>query len=130
MGQLPREVLFIGKGSGSSEPFNARNEATAGLQELMLLLQRQERTTVLFVTHDIEEAIYLSSRVLVFSRRPGRIVREVGVPFGSGPERTLDLKLAREFALLKRELFDLLHPGAPAAGERRTRLDSLVRPTI
>ena len=53
--------------------------------------------------------MYLSNRVLVFSHRPGRILRDVTVPFGPGPERTLDLKLAPEFALLKRELFQLLH---------------------
>jgi NitT/TauT family transport system ATP-binding protein len=109
------------------EPFGALDAQTREeMQELMLLLQRHERTTVLFVTHDIEEALYLSSRVVVFSRRPGRIVREVAVPFGPGPERTLDLKLAREFALLKRELFELLHPGGSAAGDRRTLLDNLV----
>jgi NitT/TauT family transport system ATP-binding protein len=109
------------------EPFGALDAQTREeMQELMLLLQRHERTTVLFVTHDIEEAMYLSSRVLVFSRRPGRIVRQVDVPFGPGPERTVDLKLAREFALLKRDLFDFLHPGASAAGDRRTLLDNLV----
>ena len=112
------------------EPFGALDAQTREeMQELMLLLQRHEHTTVLFVTHDIEEAIYLSSRVLVFSRRPGRILREVAVPFGPGAERTVDLKLSREFALLKRELFELLHPGGPG-GERRTLLDNLVRPTI
>ncbi|MES1206740.1 MAG: ABC transporter ATP-binding protein [Pseudomonadota bacterium] len=111
------------------EPFGALDAQTREeMQELMLLLQRHEQTTVLFVTHDIEEAMYLSNRVLVFSRRPGRIVRDVAVPFGPGPERTLDLKLAPEFALLKRELFQLLHPGGPA-GQRRTLLDHLVRPT-
>ena len=113
------------------EPFGALDAQTREeMQELMLLLQRHERPTVLFVTHDIEEAMYLSSRVLVFSRRPGRIVREVAVPFGPGPERRLDLKLAPEFALLKRELFELLHPGGPLSGDRRTLLDNLVRPTI
>jgi NitT/TauT family transport system ATP-binding protein len=110
------------------EPFGALDAQTREeMQELMLLLQRQERTTVLFVTHDIEEAMYLSGRVLVFSRRPGRIVREVAVPFGPSAERTLDLKLAPEFARLKRELFDLLHPGRSADGDRRTLLNNLVR---
>jgi NitT/TauT family transport system ATP-binding protein len=112
------------------EPFGALDAQTREeMQELMLLLQRHERTTVLFVTHDIEEAMYLSSRVLVFSPRPGRIVREAAMPFGPGAERTLDLKLAPEFALLKRELFELLHPGGPAGGARRSLLDRLVQPT-
>jgi NitT/TauT family transport system ATP-binding protein len=110
------------------EPFGALDAQTREeMQELMLLLQRHERTTVLFVTHDVEEAIYLSSRVLVFSRRPGRVVREVAVPFGPGPERTVDLKVTPEFVRLKRELFDLLHRGGPAGDDRRTLLDRLVR---
>jgi NitT/TauT family transport system ATP-binding protein len=111
------------------EPFGALDAQTREeMQELMLLLQRHERTTVLFVTHDVEEAIYLSGRVLVFSPRPGRIVREVAVPFGPGPERTFDLKLAPEFVRLKRELLEVLHRAAPAGDDRRTLLDRLVRP--
>jgi NitT/TauT family transport system ATP-binding protein len=110
------------------EPFGALDAQTREeMQELMLLLQRHERTTVLFVTHDVEEAIYLSSRVLVFSRRPGRIVREVAVPFGPGAGRTVDLKVTPEFVRLKRELFELLHRGGPAGDDRRTLLDRLVR---
>jgi NitT/TauT family transport system ATP-binding protein len=112
------------------EPFGALDAQTREeMQELMLLLQRHERTTVLFVTHDVEEAIYLSSRVLVFSPRPGRVVREVSVPFGPGAERTLDVKLAPEFVQMKRELYQLLHRGGPASDDRRTLLDRLVRPT-
>jgi NitT/TauT family transport system ATP-binding protein len=111
------------------EPFGALDAQTREeMQELMLLLQRHERTTVLFVTHDVEEAIYLSGRVLVFSRRPGRVMRDVSVPFGPGPGRTLDLKLAPEFVRLKRELFELLHRGAGAGDDRRVLLDRLVRP--
>jgi len=110
------------------EPFGALDAQTREeMQELMLLVQRHERTTVLFVTHDVEEAIYLSSRVLVFSRRPGRVVRDVAAPFGPGAERALDLKVAPEFVRLKRELFDLLHRGGPAGEDRRTLLDRLVR---
>ncbi len=94
------------------EPFGALDAQTREeMQELMLLLQRHEPPTVLFVTHDVDEAIYLSGRVLVFSPRPGRIVRDVSVPFGPGQERTLDLKLTPEFVQLKRELFQLLHRG-------------------
>jgi NitT/TauT family transport system ATP-binding protein len=110
------------------EPFGALDAQTREeMQELMLLLQRHERTTVLFVTHDVEEAIYLSSRVLVFSRRPGRVMREVAVPFGPEAGRTLDLKVTSEFVRLKRELFELLHRGGPASDDRRTLLDRLVR---
>ena len=64
------------------EPFGALDAQTREeMQELMLLLQRHEQTTVLFVTHDVEEAMYLSTRVLVFSRaaRPHRARRRRAV---------------------------------------------------
>jgi NitT/TauT family transport system ATP-binding protein len=109
------------------EPFGALDAQTREeMQELMLLLHARERTTVLFVTHDVEEAIYLSTRVLVFSGRPGRIVRDVAVPFGPASERQPDLKLAPEFARLKRELIGLLHPGARSRDGREALLDKLI----
>lgn len=90
------------------EPFGALDAQTREeMQELMLLLSIHERTTVLFVTHDVEEALYLSSRVLVFSSRPGSIVDEIQIPFGS--DRSLDIKLAPEFLSLKRRVLDQLH---------------------
>jgi ABC-type nitrate/sulfonate/bicarbonate transport system ATPase subunit len=112
------------------EPFGALDAQTReDMQELMLLLQAHERTTVLFVTHDVEEAIYLSSRILVFSARPGRILREVALPFGPGPQRTSDLKVSPEFIRLKRQLFELLHPGGPVGVDRRALIERLVRPS-
>jgi NitT/TauT family transport system ATP-binding protein len=58
------------------------------------------------VTHDIEEAIFLSQRVYVMGVNPGRIKAEVAVPFGE--ERSLDLKLEPEFIQIKRSIIDLL----------------------
>ena len=56
------------------EPFGALDNQTRGLmQELLLGIWERERKTVMFVTHDIEEAIFSSSRVLVMSAQPGRI---------------------------------------------------------
>jgi NitT/TauT family transport system ATP-binding protein len=111
------------------EPFGALDAQTREeMQELMLLLQAHERTTVLFVTHDVEEAIYLSTRVLVFSARPGRIIRDLRVPFGPGDQRTTELKLAPEFMKLKRELIDLLHPGVHRTIDRKALLEKLVAP--
>ena len=110
------------------EPFGALDAQTREeMQELMLLLHVHERTTVLFVTHDVEEAIFLSSRILVFSARPGRIVRDIAVPFGASCERQPELKLRPEFTELKRELLSLLHPGARSQG-RSALLDKLVQP--
>jgi NitT/TauT family transport system ATP-binding protein len=101
------------------EPFGALDgETRAEMQELMLRLQVHERTTVLFVTHDVEEALYLSSRILVFSPRPGTIVREMAVPFGPPARRAAELKRSPEFVALRRELVGLLRPSGPSTIER------------
>lgn len=92
------------------EPFGALDAQTREeMQELLLLLSRVERATVLFVTHDIEEALYLSDRILVLSAHPGRLIREIEVPFPK--DRTLEVKLEPDFLRLKRELIALLHGG-------------------
>ncbi len=63
--------------------------------------------TVLMVTHDVGEAVYLSERVVVMSRRPGRVAEIVDVPFGTarGPE----LRRDERFMALEDEVDDLLH---------------------
>ena len=87
------------------EPFGALDAQTREeMQGLMLLLQTREPSTVLFVTHDVEEAIYLSSRILVFSSRPGRILRDLRLSLGAAGARSPDLKLTAEFLEWKREL--------------------------
>jgi ABC-type nitrate/sulfonate/bicarbonate transport system ATPase subunit len=50
------------------------------MQELLLGIWEQDRKTVLFVTHDIDEAIFMANRVVVFTARPGRVKAEVPVP--------------------------------------------------
>ena len=83
------------------EPFGALDEITRDrLNEQLLQLWRSEqggaRRTVIFVTHSIPEAVFLSSRIVVMSPRPGRIVDviESGLPI----ERTLDIRDTTEFA--------------------------------
>ena len=62
------------------EPFGALdNQTRALMQELLLGIWEAERKTVLFVTHDIEEAIFMANRVVVMSARPGRIKADVAV---------------------------------------------------
>ena len=107
------------------EPFGALDAQTREeMQELLLLLSRHEKTTILFVTHDVEEAIYLSTRILVFSARPGRIIADIAVPFGD--ERGLSVKLSPEFMQLKRQLLDLLHREEHSEFDRDALLKKLV----
>jgi NitT/TauT family transport system ATP-binding protein len=69
------------------------------MQEFLLLVWQRTRATILFVTHDIEEAILLATRIYVLSSHPGRVVEDIRVPFGAnrGPlvlrdPRFLDLR--------------------------------------
>lgn len=89
------------------EPFASIDAQTNEImtQDLMNLYLEQ-RKTIIFVTHSLEEAVFLSSRVLLMSARPGRIVRElhINLPY----PRTADTKLTHEFAEYKREIWDHL----------------------
>ena len=85
------------------EPFGALDTQTRGLmQELLLGIWEAERKTVLFVTHDIEEAIFMASRVIVMSARPGRIKADVAVDLPHPREYTV--KTAPEFSAVKARL--------------------------
>jgi ABC-type nitrate/sulfonate/bicarbonate transport system ATPase subunit len=72
------------------------------MQELLLGIWEAERKTVLFVTHDIDEAVFMGSRVVVMSARPGRIKLDRAVPFAH--PRHYSVKTTAEFAALKAEL--------------------------
>jgi NitT/TauT family transport system ATP-binding protein/sulfonate transport system ATP-binding protein len=85
------------------EPFGALDNQTRGLmQELLLGIWEAETKTVLFVTHDIEEAIFMANRVVVMSARPGRIKAEVAVPLPH--PRHYTLKTTSGFSALKARL--------------------------
>ncbi|HEY5862423.1 MAG TPA: ABC transporter ATP-binding protein, partial [Casimicrobiaceae bacterium] len=85
------------------EPFGALDHQTRGLmQELLLSIWEAERKTVLFVTHDIEEAIFMANRVVVMSARPGRIKADVAVALPH--PRHYTVKTTAEFSALKARL--------------------------
>jgi NitT/TauT family transport system ATP-binding protein len=87
------------------EPFGALDAQTREvMHDLIRHVYLLENTTVVFVTHDVEEAIYLGQRVVVMAPRPGRIDSIADVPFG--PERDQDLKLAPAFIALKRHILE------------------------
>lgn len=111
------------------EPFGALDAQTRiTMQELLLDIRRRERTTTLFITHDIDEAIFLSDRIFVMSARPGRLRAEIAVPFG--PVREASLRTAPEFYRLHAQVYDLLtaerrasqeHAAAAAAQKSKLR---------
>ncbi len=85
------------------EPFGALDNQTRSLmQELLLSIWESDRKTVLFVTHDIEEAIFMASRVVVMSARPGRI--KADVPVTLAHPRHYTVKTTPEFSELKARL--------------------------
>ena len=96
------------------EPFGALDHQTRELmQELLLGIWEAERKTVLFVTHDIDEAVFMGSRVVVMSARPGRIKldRAVGLPH----PRSYAVKTTPVFMALKAELTEQVRTEVLAA---------------
>jgi ABC-type nitrate/sulfonate/bicarbonate transport system ATPase subunit len=89
------------------EPFGALDAQTKKhLQDFLLSVWRRTGATILMVTHDVEEAVYLSSRIYVMASKPGRIAEEVIVPFGDN--RGATIKRDPRFLDLRDELSDLL----------------------
>jgi ABC-type nitrate/sulfonate/bicarbonate transport system ATPase subunit len=89
------------------EPFGALDALTRRTMRTWLLqVWERFRQTVLFVTHDVEEAIYLADRVYVFSQRPGRILLEIKVDFPR--PRTSEMLIDARFASYRQELLSAL----------------------
>jgi NitT/TauT family transport system ATP-binding protein len=102
------EVLLM------DEPLGALDAQTRTLlQDQILELRQQTQTTAMYVTHAIDEAIFLADRVVLMSARPGRVTEEVAVPFplDRGPE----IRGTAEFARLTQEIWDHLHHEVEAA---------------
>ena len=91
-------------------PFGALDEITRDrLNEQLLRLWEKEKRTVVFVTHSIPEAVFLSSRIVVMSPRPGRIVDviESGLP----ADRTLDIRDTPQFTEIAHRVRVVLQEG-------------------
>ncbi|MCL6702677.1 ABC transporter ATP-binding protein [Pseudomonas sp. T1.Ur] len=106
------------------EPFGALDALTRlNMQELLLDIWARIRTTVVFVTHDIDEALFLADRLLVMSPRPGRIIEDLRLDFPR--PRTTELVTRPEFARLKRHCLELLRH---EDGQQLPRLNPLGLP--
>ncbi|BAS27209.1 ABC transporter ATP-binding protein [Limnochorda pilosa] len=104
------EVLLM------DEPLSALDAQTRSLMQLDLLrLWRETAKTVLYVTHNLQEAAFLSERILLLSRRPGRVRAVIDVPFAR--PRDEDLLATPEFAAFSQDLWSLLRDEARAAME-------------
>jgi hypothetical protein len=100
-GEMPSVLLM-------DEPFGALDAQTRGLtQDLLLQIWEEESLTVMFVTHDVDEAVYLSERLYVLSARPGRVKEVVEIDLAR--PREYSVQLTPEFLELKHHVRDLIH---------------------
>jgi len=100
------------------EPFGSLDAQTRTLmQELLLALWERHHQTVLFITHDIEEAVLLADRVCVMTARPGRIKKSIEVRMPR--PRSIELTTSPEFNALRREVLELIRQESLRAAMER-----------
>ncbi|MCE4547325.1 MULTISPECIES: ABC transporter ATP-binding protein [unclassified Caballeronia] len=96
------------------EPFGALDAQTrTQMQELLLNVWREVKTTILFITHDLDEALFLADRVFMMSRRPGRWLKVLNVDLPR--PRTYEITTSAMFCQYKTELLSMLRQEAAAA---------------
>ncbi len=102
------------------EPFRAMDALTKGVvQEFLLRALDKVRKTVLFITHDLEEALFLGDRVVIMSTRPARVKTAILVDFPR--PRTYRVRSSPRYLELKRQVFDAVHEEARKAFEAGER---------
>jgi NitT/TauT family transport system ATP-binding protein len=90
------------------EPFGALDPQTRwGMQALILDVIRKQDNTVLFVTHDISEAVFLADVIFILSHRPARVLHRIEVPYFA--ERDPALKQSPRFKQVENHVLELLH---------------------
>lgn len=89
------------------EPFSALDEFTRlEMQQWLLSIWETYKKSILFITHDIDEALFLSDRIIVLSDKPADVKKEIAVPFDR--PRSEELLLSDPFLTLKREIYNML----------------------
>ena len=97
------EVLLM------DEPFGSLDALTRlELEDTLLQLWEELGTTILFITHDIEEAIYLSDRILLLSQRPSRIIEELPINF-SRPRNQMLTRAQPRFMEIRNRIYQRIH---------------------
>src|SRR6476469_4069355 len=113
---LLRTLLFDTDVILLDEPFGALDAQTkAHMQEWLMKLWSDFQKTVVFVTHDVEEAIFLSDEIHVMGTRPGRILERIPIPLPRPRERSITL--SPEFVAIKERCLNLLTAAAPKLEE-------------
>ena len=91
------------------EPFGALDALTRErLQVELRQIQAEEAKTIIFVTHDVEEAVFLADRIILFSARPARILQDIDVAAALGPLRNLDIRESETFFKLRNEVLHMI----------------------
>lgn len=102
------------------EPFRAMDALTKGVvQEFLLRALDKVRKTVMFITHDLEEALFLGDKVVVMSTRPARVKQTIEVDFPR--PRTFRVRTSARYLELKQQVFDAVHEEARKAFEAGER---------
>jgi NitT/TauT family transport system ATP-binding protein len=115
---IARTLLNTPKVLLMDEPFGALDPNTRwGMQGLVLDMLRRDGNTVLFVTHDVSEAVYLADVIYVLSSRPAQILHRIEVPFFA--DRSLSVKSSPEFRKVEDQLLAMLHESAHVQGNIR-----------
>ncbi len=108
------------------EPFGALDAQTREfLQYQLLEINRVEKKAVIFVTHDVEEAVFLADRIFMFSARPATIIEEIKVADHIPGERTITTKETEAFFHLRNHVRDIMRGQARATEEK---LEEALRP--
>ncbi|RWR06885.1 ABC transporter ATP-binding protein [Paenirhodobacter populi] len=103
------------------EPFSALDAQTREvLQQELLRIQAETTKTLLFVTHDLDEAIYLSNRVVVLAAKPGRVKKVIDIPFGRNRPDLPELRTNPEFQRIRAEMWELIRNTSAAAAATTT----------